>query len=117
MAYDYGFSKGSIIIKSNCGCKDITSKDPKCGECKWKKFDPEFFTKGNSSMYSNANNIAITLEGGWKPWGDLEIAGKYCEFNICNESMGQGCYTDGKKIDKGIKQAKLPCCIKDGYGI
>ena len=117
MAYDYGFSTGSIIIKSNCGCKDITSKDPKCGECKWKKFDPEFFTKGNSSMDSNANNIAITVEGGWKPWGDLEIAGKYCEFNICNESIGQGCYTDGKKIDKGIKQAKLPCCIKDGYGI
>jgi type IV secretion system protein VirB6 len=123
MAYDYGFSTGSIIIKSNCKidsngndkCK--YSKDPKCGECQWKKFDPEFFTKGNTSMDSNANNIAITVEGGWKPWGDLEIAGKYCKFNICNESTDSNCYSDGKKIDPGIKQANLPCCIKDGYGI
>ena len=68
-------------------------------------------------MESNANNIAITVEGGWKPWGDLEIDGKNCKFNICNESVGQGCYLDGEEIDKGIKQANLPCCIKDGYGI
>jgi type IV secretory pathway VirB6-like protein len=123
MAYDFGFSTGSIIIKSKC-TKDIDgndkckySKDPKCGECEWKKFDPEFFTKGNTSIDSNANNIAITVEGGWKPWGDLEIDGKNCKFNICNESIGKDCYPDGKEIDKGFKQANLPCCIKDGYGI
>ena len=123
MAYDYGFSTGSIIIESECkkdgNGKDkcLHSKDPKCGECEWKKFDPEFFTKGNTSMDSNANNIAITVEGGWKPWGNLEIDGKNCKFNVCNESVGQGCYPDGKEIDKGAIQANLPCCIKDGYGI
>ena len=123
MAYDYGFSTGSIIIESECkkdgNGKDkcLHSKDPKCGECEWKKFDPEFFTKGNTSMDSNANNIAITVEGGWKPWGNLEIDGKNCKFNVCNESVGQGCYSDGKEIDKGTQQANLPCCIKDGYGI
>ncbi len=117
MAYDFGFSAGTMIIKSNCGCKKLDLKDPKCGECKWKKFDPEFFTKGNASLESDANNIAITVEGGWKPWGDLEIDGKYCKFNVCGESIGGGCFSDGKEIDKGNKQGNLPCCIKDGYGI
>lgn len=117
MAYDFGFSAGTMIIKSNCGCKDLNSKDPKCGECQWQKFDPEFFTKGNTSLESDANNIAITVEGGWKPWGDLEIDGKYCPFNTCGESVGGGCFPDGKEIDKGNKQENLPCCIKDGYGI
>ena len=117
MAYDFGFSAGTMIIKSNCGCKDLNSKDPKCGECEWKKFDPEFFTKGNISLESDANNIAITVEGGWKPWGDLEIDGKYCKLNTCGESIGGGCYLDGKEIDKGNQQDSLPCCIKDGYGI
>jgi len=117
MAYDFGFSAGTMIIKSNCGCANLSSKDPKCGECEWKKFDPEFFTKGNTSLESDANNIAITVEGGWKPWGDLEIDGKYCKFNVCGESIGGGCFPDGKEIDKGNIQENLPCCIKDGYGI
>ncbi len=123
MAYDFGFSTGSIIIKSKCSVdnngndKCQYSKDPKCGECQWKKFDPEFFTKGNNNIDNNANNIAITVEGGWKPWGDLEIDGKNCKFDICNESIGKGCYPDGKEINKGNKQENLPCCIKDGYGI
>ena len=117
MAYDFGFSAGTMIIKSNCGCANLSSKDPKCGECEWKKFDPEFFTKGNTSLESDANNIAITVEGGWKPWGDLEIDGKDCKFNACGESIGGGCFPDGKEIDKGNIQKNLPCCIKDGYGI
>ncbi|EDV18578.1 hypothetical protein TRIADDRAFT_62918, partial [Trichoplax adhaerens] len=127
MAFDYGFTSSSIIIHSKCPCSDndaipgncdcTNSKRQDCGQCKWKKFDPTFYTKGNSSLDSNANNIAITVEGAWKPWGDLEIDGKMCEFDTCKGGVGKDCYPDGKQINIGNKQANIPCCIKDGYGI
>ena len=76
-----------------------------------------FYTKGNSSLDSNANNIAITVEGAWKPWGNLEINGKMCKLDTCTGGFGENCYPDGKKTEVGAKQANIPCCIKDGYGI
>lgn len=101
MASDFGFSTGAITVKSNNN--------------QWVKFDPVLYSKGNDGA-SNANDIVLKVDGGWKPWGDLATVGS-CIFNQCTETAELGCYEDGKEIDIGEEQKNIACCISDGYGL
>ena len=102
LADDFGFSTGVLKV-------DSRSK-------KWVKFDPILYTKGNKTLETEANNIALKVQGGWRPWGNFNMVGN-CIFDNCNGSIAKGCYTDGKKVDIGIRQGNIPCCIDNGYGL
>ena len=102
LASDFGFSTGVLKV-------DSRSK-------KWVKFDPILYTKGNKTLETQANNIALKIQGGWRPWGNFSMVG-HCIFDDCNRSRAEGCYTDGKEVDIGAKQVNIPCCIDNGYGL
>ena len=101
LADDFGFSTGVLKVDSR--------------KNEWVKFDPTLYTKGNKGE-SKANNIALKIEGGWRPWGKMDII-ENCLIDPCVESREQGCYPDGQKVNIGEEQKNIPCCIDNGYGL
>ena len=102
LADDFGFSTGMLKVDAR--------------ENRWVKFDPTLYTRGNKSLESEANNIALKVQGGWRAWGNFNMVGN-CTLKTCNEGIVRGCYPDGKEVHIGPQQKNIPCCIDNGYGL